>query len=216
MDQIFQNIRNHGTYYLPAWKHYGKYVYVKCDRCGRNNLPESYGWDKYDLCIQCIDDISNDMPLTERQGQMTLPHRNINNLTRMRQNMNQSAKPKRPIGIDMSGNPTDDPMHMTLMVQSMYNPDISNTVTFMMQTMFNSNIGRGNANSRRSVDAYDTTQYGQNEGVSFDTSSRFVLENPHEDNVKSRKKRDIEDTRNAYVPNNDDHWFGNVRASNSL
>ena len=143
----------------------------------------------------------------------------------------------------MNGNPTDDPMNMTLMMQSMFNPNVrpgnsgnsgnrkrpaSNdmhdnptddpmNMTFMMQSMFNPNSGTGNygnpGNARRPVDAYDMSQYNKNEGVEFNTPTRF---SKFVDTGIDRKKRDLKNTQNAYVPDNDDHWFGNVRASNSL
>ena len=45
----------HGTYYNPAWKHYGKStVSVVCDKCGRADLAVSIGYESSDLCMACV------------------------------------------------------------------------------------------------------------------------------------------------------------------
>jgi hypothetical protein len=58
MDSVILNVYNNGTYYNPAWKHYGHKTNVVCDRCKTTQLKVCIGWNKYDLCMQCIDDVS--------------------------------------------------------------------------------------------------------------------------------------------------------------
>lgn len=52
--KIFKN----GTYYNPASSHYNTGASVICDRCKRTNLDMCIGYESYDLCFQCIQDIS--------------------------------------------------------------------------------------------------------------------------------------------------------------
>ena len=49
---------DNGTYYYPAWKHYGKLVSVVCDRCGKSNLKACVGLGQLDLCMICIDELT--------------------------------------------------------------------------------------------------------------------------------------------------------------
>ena len=54
---IFINVYRYGTYYNPAWKHYGKPGSVGCDRCLRDGLTVSVGWMEFDICLACLDEI---------------------------------------------------------------------------------------------------------------------------------------------------------------
>lgn len=53
----FQTLKS-GTFFYPAWKHYGVKMYVSCDRCNRQNLEVSLGYGKYDLCLLCVDELT--------------------------------------------------------------------------------------------------------------------------------------------------------------
>jgi len=53
----FKAIDN-GTYYYPAWKHYGRKTSVFCDRCNRQNLRACIGYNNFDLCLLCVDEIT--------------------------------------------------------------------------------------------------------------------------------------------------------------
>lgn len=56
MLQIYLN----GTYYNPASKHYGtSNNSVICDRCHKNGLDICIGWSSYDLCLDCVQIISD-------------------------------------------------------------------------------------------------------------------------------------------------------------
>jgi hypothetical protein len=53
MFETFGLLLEHGQYYDPAWKHYGKNLKVTCDRCQIGNLPTCIGYEKNDLCLSC-------------------------------------------------------------------------------------------------------------------------------------------------------------------
>lgn len=55
----FISVYKYGTYYSPAWKHYGKSGSVGCDRCLEEPLNVSVGWMDYDLCLSCLNEIDN-------------------------------------------------------------------------------------------------------------------------------------------------------------
>jgi len=50
-----------GSYYNPASNHYGSTANVVCDRCYKNNLDISIGWQTYDLCLVCTNEINNEL-----------------------------------------------------------------------------------------------------------------------------------------------------------
>ena len=50
---------DHGTYYFPAWKHYTRPVIVICDRCQTNNLKACIGHKSKDLCMLCVEELTN-------------------------------------------------------------------------------------------------------------------------------------------------------------
>ena len=58
IDSILMNIYKHGKYYNPAWDHYGQGAIVSCDRCQRTQLKICLGWDKYDMCLKCAEEMS--------------------------------------------------------------------------------------------------------------------------------------------------------------
>lgn len=56
------DIYKHGTYYNPAWRHYGEHVNVICDRCQRQNLLVCIGFRENDLCLTCVEQLANREP----------------------------------------------------------------------------------------------------------------------------------------------------------
>lgn len=56
-------IYKHGTYYNPASSHYGEISNVACDRCHKNNLDVCIGWQTYDLCLLCVNEINNKLKI---------------------------------------------------------------------------------------------------------------------------------------------------------
>jgi hypothetical protein len=43
-----------GTYYYPAYKHYGKVCNVVCDRCHKSHIICCIGLNTSDLCLDCV------------------------------------------------------------------------------------------------------------------------------------------------------------------
>src|SRR4051812_4684441 len=56
---LMENICKFGTYYNPAWKHYGVMTNVVCDRCHKDNLNSCIGWQTFDLCLGCVQEVTN-------------------------------------------------------------------------------------------------------------------------------------------------------------
>jgi hypothetical protein len=54
---LFLNIYRWGTYYNPAYRHYGQDVVVHCDKCLQSHLTACLGWTDHDLCLDCAADI---------------------------------------------------------------------------------------------------------------------------------------------------------------
>jgi hypothetical protein len=50
----FADICKYGTYYNPAWSHYGGKCNVICDRCNKRHLDVCIGWNNKDLCWSCV------------------------------------------------------------------------------------------------------------------------------------------------------------------
>jgi hypothetical protein len=55
--EILYNISTYGTYYNPAEKHYDNGQTVICDRCYREKLDVCIGYEKYDLCLDCVKEV---------------------------------------------------------------------------------------------------------------------------------------------------------------
>jgi len=55
----YYKLLDYGTYYYPAWKHYKRKTTVFCDRCHRQNMQASIGYAQYDLCLLCVDELTN-------------------------------------------------------------------------------------------------------------------------------------------------------------
>ena len=62
IDSVLSNIYKNGTYYNPAWMHYQEDVVVSCDRCKKTPLNVCIGWEKYDMCLKCADDMGGIIP----------------------------------------------------------------------------------------------------------------------------------------------------------
>ena len=56
---LMANICKFGTYYNPAWKHYGVMTNVVCDRCHKDNLKACIGWQTFDLCLGCVQEVTD-------------------------------------------------------------------------------------------------------------------------------------------------------------
>ena len=55
MDSTFITVCDKGTYFYPAYNHYGRTTRVRCDRCGKEDLNECIGYgDRLDLCLSCV------------------------------------------------------------------------------------------------------------------------------------------------------------------
>ncbi|ATZ81149.1 hypothetical protein BMW23_1106 [Bodo saltans virus] len=57
-----QNTYNFGKYYNPAYAHYNTKTTVACDRCKRISLDVCIGLQDVDLCMNCIEEMSEFMP----------------------------------------------------------------------------------------------------------------------------------------------------------
>src|SRR5437868_7628311 len=60
-EQTLKDIVNYGTYYNPASNHYNNGGTVTCDRCKKTDLDICIGWEKYDLCLPCVEKVKNNM-----------------------------------------------------------------------------------------------------------------------------------------------------------
>lgn len=56
--QNYQKIVNNGSYYYPAWKHYGRVTTVVCDRCNKSGLKACIGFGQSDLCMICVEELT--------------------------------------------------------------------------------------------------------------------------------------------------------------
>jgi hypothetical protein len=53
-------IVENGSYYFPAWRHYGNpNIKVRCNNCLKNELSVCIGYQNKDLCMSCVDSIAN-------------------------------------------------------------------------------------------------------------------------------------------------------------
>lgn len=53
----FMGLIRNGIYYNPATKHYGQEGIVFCDLCKKQDLSICIGYDSYDLCLQCVQQV---------------------------------------------------------------------------------------------------------------------------------------------------------------
>lgn len=56
--KLMLKIYKYGTYYNPASKHYNSVVNVMCDKCYKDKLEMCIGYEDYDLCLFCIEEIN--------------------------------------------------------------------------------------------------------------------------------------------------------------
>ena len=47
------SILYNGTFFYPAWRHYGRQINVVCNKCGIQQLTKCIGYHDMDLCLQC-------------------------------------------------------------------------------------------------------------------------------------------------------------------
>ena len=56
------DIISNGTFYFPAYKHYGAIPQsIKCNMCNSSTLS-SIGFQNFDLCLSCVDSITKYIP----------------------------------------------------------------------------------------------------------------------------------------------------------
>lgn len=115
--ETIDNIVKNGTYYNPAYNHYGYVTSVKCDKCNRAGINVCIGWEKYDLCMACVD------LLTTKKPDLPKP-RNLNDgFNGIYTLMMQSQFKPRPTPIEKNNKKLDE-------------IDASSTLSFMMQEQF--------------------------------------------------------------------------------
>lgn len=56
-DDGYFRILQVGTYFYPAWRHYGRKTLIMCDRCNRQDLQVCIGYRDYDICLECVSEI---------------------------------------------------------------------------------------------------------------------------------------------------------------
>jgi len=116
-EQAIIIIKN-GKFYFPAKNHYLELYNptVSCDFCGKTNIESCVGHLQYDLCLECVNKLTNNY---KQWTSMPKPSTDIR--TYMEQDIFK-----------------DQGLHVTLMAQSMFKPDSCNT--FMEQSMFRRNV----------------------------------------------------------------------------
>ena len=117
----FFKILTQGKYYYPASSHYSQNesISVTCDRCLTTNLKVCIGFDQYDLCLECISDLSNmknsfvpqPPTYTKMSQSMFKSNSDAQNLTLMRQTMFQNDSRQ-----------NDSRQNLTYMQQSIFTP----------------------------------------------------------------------------------------------
>ena len=56
--QDMLNVVKFGTFYNPASNHYANSLKVVCDRCKHNGLITCVGWQRFDLCLKCVEEVT--------------------------------------------------------------------------------------------------------------------------------------------------------------
>lgn len=72
-DSSYLNVVNNGTFYFPAWKHYGRSAIVVCDRCKKNDIRACIGYVDRDLCLECVDTLTCSNKITQIRPIFPLP-----------------------------------------------------------------------------------------------------------------------------------------------
>lgn len=132
-EQTLKNIYFLGKYYNPASSHYNlQNSVVTCDRCHRTNIPVAIGWETYDLCLSCADDMSKlfSKPIYYSDGIKTM----------MLQSMFDPSKKAPPPPSVYS----EKPKYLTKMLQKQYREKSCDSdmdcLTFMEQAQFTTNM----------------------------------------------------------------------------
>jgi len=125
----FEQIIKNGNFYFPAWTHYNKSdANVTCDRCRRTNLKCCIGYNNYDLCLDCTEDV---VQILNRPIKPIQPTYEPIIMTEMEQNFIKPSQLRTRMEQEFIR-----PQMKTKMAQRMYN---DNTITKMAQRMYNDN-----------------------------------------------------------------------------
>ena len=100
-ETILKKICQLGTYFNPASKHYKNNSKVSCDRCRKQNIDICIGWDSYDLCMKCVQEVNNIIISEKNEPQMLSFMQQSQFITNMEQsqfltNMEQSQFRQKP------------------------------------------------------------------------------------------------------------------------
>jgi hypothetical protein len=126
-DNLYKDICKNGTYYNPASSHYAMIESgcnsVVCDRCKKDSLNVCIGKDDSDLCLKCVQDITNFIQTISRpnMGRTRMEQSMFCNMGRTR--MEQSMF-------------SDTDLPMTKMEQGIYLPLRPNGLTRMEQGIY--------------------------------------------------------------------------------
>ena len=132
MNNVFLNIIKNGKYYCPAWTHYDKQTSVVCDRCGSTQLVVCIGWDKYDMCLKCVDTITSH----QKPEIISSKKDTIYPISKMNQDKFIKSKDKiSTVAITNREQNIFKNKNVTRMMQDIYNKYDKDT-TFMMQDIY--------------------------------------------------------------------------------
>jgi len=116
-DKKYNNVIKYGKFYYPATSHYPNSLNIQCDRCYKNDLQSCIGYEDIDLCLKCVDLLTNLKNTNQFEIQIPKEYKYLTEpryLTRMEQSMFKRFN------------------NLTLMKQNMFN-----NLTYMKQNMFN-------------------------------------------------------------------------------
>lgn len=81
MDKEIMNAYKFGKYVNPAWSRYNNPTNVICNRCKANSLRVCVGYEEIDLCMKCVDIISETVhaspPVKIFMPELTLMEQNM-------------------------------------------------------------------------------------------------------------------------------------------
>ena len=92
-ESVFINICQKGIYYHPSHKHYNANSVVNCDRCKRYNINICIGWKTYDLCMKCVQEVSDQIIKDEPKFEHLLEDLDLEERTFMEQSKFKPSKP---------------------------------------------------------------------------------------------------------------------------
>lgn len=123
----YKEIIHNGSLFYPAWKHYGGPTRVKCDRCQKSDIGASIGYRDNDLCLICVEKITQYLKQKEPQQQipesfkppMSVINSNSSNLTLMISDMYNNQQNPTNIG-NLLNDRNRNPFILTRMEQNMY------------------------------------------------------------------------------------------------